>query len=184
MCVCVRACVSTLHCWPEALVLFTEPCNDGEKKPLWPPSLLALLRLLVLHPLRCSVSEENKKIHTPCSFKALNNYNKSVQLHKNVPIKKSINQTLNYLTSERERVCVCVCVCVCTSMLLTRPSWKEQSCRLLVQTCRYLHQWHGNMLLTHDVHLTDREQGSSLTAVAGGCRHKRVWWLKEQWHCF
>lgn len=45
-----------------------------------------------------------------------------------------------------------------TSMLLTRPSWKEQSCRLLVQTWRYLHQWHGNTLLTQEVHLRESER--------------------------
>ena len=40
-----------------------------------------------------------------------------------------------------------------TSMTLTLPSWKEQSCRSLVQMWRYLHQWHGNTLLTQEVHL-------------------------------
>lgn len=52
---------------------------------------------------------------------------------------------------------VCACACVYTSILLTRPSWKEQSRRLLVQMWRYLHQWHGNTLLTQEVHLRGRE---------------------------
>lgn len=46
-----------------------------------------------------------------------------------------------------------------TSMLLTRPSWKEQSARLLVQMCRYLHQLQGKGLFTQDRHLGRENKG-------------------------